>query len=229
MKHITTLNHTALLSLLSLGLAASAVQAQQPDSKKPADLEKSDPFTKGAAGTDSKTAKDQGAEMLDAQARILFARGETEKAIALQTQAVEKARDTAQKFANTLAKYAGKPMDGPVIKKLDEIIFPQINFEDASLQEAVDFLRLRSTELDEAEPDPKKKGVNIVLVQAKVAATDPVKGNSEAPTAISEPRIKELRIKNAPLSVALQYICDATHYYYTVDGISVVLKPLATP
>ena len=154
MKHNTTINRTALLSLLSLGFAASAVQAQQPIQPKPEDIEKSDPFNKGAAGAESKAAKDQGAEMLDAQARILFARGETEKAIALQKQAVEKARDTALELAETLAKYEGHPFDERILRKLNEIIIPRIDFEDTSLEEAVEFLRVRATELDLAETDP---------------------------------------------------------------------------
>ena len=139
MKHINYIHRAALLSLLSLGFGVSAGQAEELDpglrivpvpelQSKAQDnevvplapsivpsldvAEDSDPFHKGVAVRIRKPANDEGAEMLDAQARILFARGETEKAIALQTQAVEQARDTAHKFADTLAKYAGHPVDG---------------------------------------------------------------------------------------------------------------------
>jgi hypothetical protein len=231
MKHITYIHRTALLSLLSLSFGVSAGQAEESGPKlrvtpRPKGVEISDPFTKGAAETDSKIAKIQGAEMLDAQARILFARGETEKAIALQTQAVEQAKETASKFADTLAKYAGHPVDGPIMKKLNEIIIPTINFEDTSLEEAIDYLRVRAVELDAAEPDSSKKGVNFVIRGAKAAAADLANGSPGEPAVIPEPRITNLRLKNVPLSSALQYICDATLYYFTVDGFTVTLKPL---
>ena len=217
MKHITYINRTALLSLLSLGFAASAVQAQQPNQPKPEDIEKSDPFNKGAAGTESKPAKDQGAEMLDAQARILFARGETEKAIALQTQAVEKAKETSLKFCETLAKYEGHPVDGPISRKLNKIIIPAIDFENTTLEEAVDFLRLQAATLDLAEADPAKKGLNFVIRKAKAAAPDAVNGNQAEPAVIPLPRIAGLHLRNIPLGTVLKYICDATHYRFKVD------------
>ena len=225
MKHNTTINRTALLSLLSLGFAASAVQAQQPIQPKPEDIEKSDPFNKGAAGAESKAAKDQGAEMLDAQARILFARGETEKAIALQKQAVEKARDTALELAETLAKYEGHPFDERILRKLNEIIIPRIDFEDTSLEEAVEFLRVRATELDLAETDPAKKGVNLVVRRIMIKAPVAAKGEQAELNALPSPVIKELRLKNVPLSIVLKYICDATHYRLTIDRFAVTLEP----
>jgi hypothetical protein len=234
MKHINYIHRTALLSLLSLSFGLSAGQAEEPNPKpsvipSPKVVENSDPFNKGAAGTDSKTAKDQGAEMLDAQARIFFARGETEKAIALQTQAVEQARDTAHKFADTLAKYAGHPVDGPIMKKLNDIIIPNLDLDDASLVEVIDFLRVRVPGVDVAEPESTKKGVNFVIHGLKAAAVDPAKGKLGEPAVIAEPRVASLHIRNVPLSSALEYICEATHYYFTTDGVSVILKPLATP
>lgn len=228
MKHITYVNRTALLSLLSLGFGASAVQAQQPSQQKPTDIEQSDPFNKGAVGPESKNAKDPSAEMLDAQARILFARGETEKAIALQVQAVEKAKETALRFSETLAKYEGHPVDGPISRKLDQIIIPMINFEDTTLEEAVDFLRLRASELDQAETDPTKKGLNFVIRMPKAAPAAGGENQAEPSDAIS-PRIAQLRLRNVPLSVALKYICEATHFRFKIDNFSVTLEPMPVP
>lgn len=242
MKHNTTIHRTALLSVLSLGLGASALQAQ-----KSYDTEKSDPFNKGAAQTESKTPNDQGAEMLDAQARILFARGETEKAIVLQTQAVEKAKNTADKFAETLSKYHGYPANFEVLSKLDKIIMPRIDFNDTSLEEAVDFLRQRSQELDLIETDPAKKGFNFVIRHSFMLHGDAVKGQqvivdtadaatpSQNPNAVAgqqataeaipAPLIKELRLKNAPIGVVLKYICGAIQYKYSVEDGVIILAP----
>ena len=225
MKHTTTIHRTALLSMLSLSFGVSAVRAQEPDPKKPEDIEKSDPFNKGAAKTESKTPNDQGAEMLDAQARILFARGETEKAIALQKQAVDKAKDTALEFAETLAKYEGHTFDKRLSLKLDEIIIPRIDFQNTSLEEAIEFLRVRATELDLAETDPAKKGVNFVV--RKIMTKAPVKANGEPvePNLFPSPVIDELRLRNVPLSTVLKYICEATHYRLTIDRFAVTLEP----
>ena len=242
MKHNTTIHRTALLSILSLGLGVSAVLAQ-----KSYDTEKSDPFNKGAAQTESKTPNDQGAEMLDAQARILFARGETEKAIALQTQAVEKAKNTVEKFAETLSKYHGYPANFEVSRKLEKIIIPRIDFEDTSLEEAVDFLRMRSQELDLIETDPAKKGLNFVIRHSLILLPDAVQGEqvvvdaadaatpSQNPDAVAgqqataelipAPKIKELRLKNAPIGVVLKQICEGIHYKYSIEDGVIIFMP----
>ena len=48
-----------------------------------------------------------------------------------------------------------------IVEKL-QIQIPEINFHDTTLQEAVEFLRKRSIELDPS-PNPKQKGVNFVV------------------------------------------------------------------
>src|SRR5262245_7945868 len=46
--------------------------------------------------------------------------------------------------------------------KLDRIIFPRLEFKEATIREAIDFLKRRTVELD-PEPDPVKKGMGILL------------------------------------------------------------------
>ncbi len=225
MKHTTYIHRSALLSILSLGFGASALLAQEPNPQKPEDIEKSDPFNKGAAKTESKTPNDQGAEMLDAQARILFARGETEKAIALQKQAVEKAKNTADKFAETLSKYLGYPANFEILSKLDKIIIPSIDFEGTPLEDAVEFLRVRSKELDLTEPDPAKKGLNFVIRYLQIPRPDAVDGKPAAADVLPTPKIKELRLKNVSFGVVLKQICEAIHYKYSIDDGVITLVP----
>ena len=50
-----------------------------------------------------------------------------------------------------------------ITEKLRRIIIPRIDFEDTTVEEAIDFLRLRSAELDTLELDPARKGVNFVI------------------------------------------------------------------
>ena len=125
-----------------------------------------------------------------------------------------------------------------ITEKLRRIIIPKIDFEDSTVEEAIDFLRMRAAELDTLELDPAKKGVNFVVRRPKVAAVTGteaagadalVPGETPAvPAAITDPgslRVKELRIRNVPLAVALKYICDATKLRYKVDDFAVTLVP----
>ena len=54
----------------------------------------------------------------------------------------------------------------PALMKKLQIKLPEMKLRNATLQETVEFLRLRSLELD-PEPDPNKKGLNIVIRQLK--------------------------------------------------------------
>ncbi|MGL5017602.1 MAG: Amuc_1098 family type IV pilus outer membrane protein, partial [Luteolibacter sp.] len=123
-----------------------------------------------------------------------------------------------------------------ITEKLKSIIIPRIDFEDTTVEEAIDFLRLRAAELDTTEMDPTKKGVNFVVRRPRAAA--PAAGGADAgvvpgagdalPLAASDPgalRIKELRIRNVPLSVALKYIGEQTKLRYKVDDFAVTLVP----
>lgn len=155
--------------------------------------------------------------MLNAQAQVLFARGETEKAIQLQKDAVVQAEKTLAKAIDNLARYQGRPgNDGPIARKLREIVIPIMDFQDTTLEEAVDFLRLRCVELDANEADAAKKGLNFVIAPTKEPAVDPfAEGTPEA--GIKGPRIQSLRLRNVPLGDALKYICQATGTRFEID------------
>ncbi len=123
-----------------------------------------------------------------------------------------------------------------ITEKLRRIIIPRIDFEDTTVEEAIDFLRLRSVELDTLELDPDKKGVNFVIRRPRTtalggaadgldaAASDGggLLGGGGDPGAL---RINELRLRNVPLAVALKYIGDATKLRYKVDDFAVTLVP----
>lgn len=100
--------------------------------------------------------------------------------------------------------------------KLKQIILPSIQFEDITVEEAVDFLRVRSVELDVTEKDPAKKGVNFVIIGGKA------KNGMEEP---SKRVIKNLQLKNIPLEVAIRYICELTNLKSSIDAYSVTIRP----
>jgi predicted Ser/Thr protein kinase len=107
----------------------------------------------------------------------------------------------------------------PLAGKLQHIVLPLIDFEDTSLEEAVDFIRLRVKEGDGDETDPAKKGFNL-LIQLPA-------GFAGKPGESAFPRIKELRLRNVPVGEALRYLCDATGTRYRLDESAVVLLPAA--
>ena len=123
-----------------------------------------------------------------------------------------------------------------ITEKLRRIVIPQINFDDTTVEEAIDFLRMRATELDTTELDPSKKGVNFVIRRPRTtpvgaAAPDAGLDAAAAPTLalgggdLGTLRVKELRLRNVPLAVALKYICDQTKLRYKVDDFAVTLVP----
>lgn len=122
-------------------------------------------------------------------------------------------------------------------EKLRRIVIPRIDFEDTTVEEAIDFLRMRSAELDTLELDPTRKGVNFVVRRprsapaaaevAPDAGLEPGLGAAALPTP-SDPgslRVRELRVRNVPLAVALKYICDQTKLRFKVDDFAVTLVP----
>ena len=96
-----------------------------------------------------------------------------------------------------------------VDRKLDSIIIKKINFDQATVPEAIDFLRQRAVSLDTSESDPTKKGVNIVL---KLPA-----GTSPAPVT--------LELTEIPLRNALEYVANAAGLKIKVDPYAVVMMP----
>jgi|694.fasta_scaffold19011_2 general secretion pathway protein D len=116
-------------------------------------------------------------------------------------------------------------------EKLRRIVIPRIDFEDTTVEEAIDFLRMRSSELDTLELDPARKGVNFVVRRpraAPLAAPDAglEPGEGGALSATADPRllrVTELRLRNIPLIQALNYICEQTKLRMKVDDYAVTL------
>lgn len=95
--------------------------------------------------------------------------------------------------------------------KLDTIIIPVIDFENTSIEEAIDYLRIRAMELD-PEADRKKKGVNFVIMRPANAG--------------GEQNIKALRLRNVSLGTALENICAQANFRSTVGNEAVILSPM---
>ena len=121
-----------------------------------------------------------------------------------------------------------------ITEKLRRIIIPRIDFEDTTVEEAIDFLRMRSRELDTLELDPARKGINFVVRRPRAGAGGAsLDAGLDAAAAESLPvggdpgalRVPELNLSNVPLAVALKYICDQTKLRFKVDDFAVTLVP----
>ncbi|MBB5351896.1 general secretion pathway protein D [Haloferula luteola] len=113
-----------------------------------------------------------------------------------------------------------------ILQKLRNIVIPVIDFEDTSVEEAIDYLRVRSIELDTMEMDPTRKGINFFIRKPRTGGGDAgLDAGSESGPAPGSQRISELRLRNVPLAEALNYICEATRLRWSVDDFAVTIKP----
>lgn len=97
--------------------------------------------------------------------------------------------------------------------KLVSIVIPNIEFEGARLIDVVEFLIRKSQELDVTEPDPAKKGVNIVV------------DSGTGPAANDQP--VDIKLFNVPLGEVLRYISSRVGLKPRVESYAVLLVPLS--
>jgi general secretion pathway protein D len=124
-----------------------------------------------------------------------------------------------------------------IAAKLNRIIIPKIELNDATIREAVEFLKQRSRDLDTTTDDPKlKKGVNIVLKLPNApAATEapaadptavPAPGEAPAATAVTAGTKITLSLSNVPLIEALRYLTELAGLKYKVEPFAVSIVPI---
>lgn len=113
-------------------------------------------------------------------------------------------------------------------RKLQNINLPVVDFQDITVDQAVDILRQRARELDTLELDPTKKGVNFVVRTPTVtsAAAEDAEASEFFTTAKPGSKtIDSLQLRNVPLEVVVKQICDKTQLRYKVEDYTVVLLP----
>lgn len=99
-----------------------------------------------------------------------------------------------------------------ILNKLRTLVIPACDFQDVSMAEALDFLRLRARELDKQEPDAAKKGVNFVLRKPRQGPENYGKIT--------------LQLKNAPLQKVLAEIGKQAGARYKIDDFAVTFVPV---
>jgi hypothetical protein len=124
----------------------------------------------------------------------------------------------------------GKVVLSSVEEKLNEIVIPNVLFEDVSVEEAIEFLRLRSIECDQSGVDDSQKGIGFILRGPKVISGndghDELDGFGGAvdPNAYS---IKFLSMGNARLIAVLDVMCSEAKLRWEIDPDShkIVITP----
>jgi general secretion pathway protein D len=96
-------------------------------------------------------------------------------------------------------------------QKMRNIIFPNVQFSGASIDEAIEFLRIKSRDFDTEERDPARKGVNLILRQGAAPSTATI----------------SLDLKEVPMDEALRYITELANMKYKVEKFAVVVVPLS--
>jgi hypothetical protein len=94
-----------------------------------------------------------------------------------------------------------------IIEKLRRIRIPNIQFEQATIEEAITFLRIKSRELDDLEADPDRKGINFILKLPK-----------------DELGSITMSLSDVPLVVALKAITDLAGARYRLEPFAVIIS-----
>ena len=121
--------------------------------------------------------------------------------VGLQYRVEKHAVVLAAKFEEKPAPPAATPP--PVLGTADQMVFPVIQFTDASILAATEYFQVKSRDLD-----PEKKGVNIVV---KPGGAD---------------NKITLNLRSIPLPYALAYAAELGGYQLTEDGQSYLLTPV---
>ncbi len=91
---------------------------------------------------------------------------------------------------------------GNVLARLKELVIPRVDLQGASLEEVMEFLRIRSRELD-----PQKRGVDFILKVSDDIKNKPI----------------TLSLQSVPLEEALRYATEQADAVYRLDDHAVII------
>jgi bla regulator protein BlaR1 len=128
------------------------------------------------------------------------------------TRAKSKPANAGEKEASAAKDVpAMPPAQAAIEKKLDTIVIPIIDLENTSIEDAIDFVRIRTVELDKDEKEPAKKGVNFIIRNAR---------NPDGQAAWNPERIT-FALKNVTLRRVLTEIAEQTGARMKVDEFAI--------
>ncbi|MGV3662785.1 MAG: Amuc_1098 family type IV pilus outer membrane protein [Prosthecobacter sp.] len=105
----------------------------------------------------------------------------------------------------------GRSPGAYLTEKMNKIIFPTVTFQGTTIEEAIEFLRVKSRDLDTFTDASGVKGVNIILRQ----------GDAPSNASIT------LDLKDVPMSEALRYVTELAQMKFKVEAHAVLVVPLS--
>lgn len=105
----------------------------------------------------------------------------------------------------------GRSPGAYLTEKMNKIVFPTVQFQGATIDEAIEYLRVKSRDLDTFTDASGVKGVNIILRT----------GDAPSNASIS------LDLKDVPMSEALRYITELAQMKFKVEAHAVLVVPLS--
>lgn len=107
--------------------------------------------------------------------------------------------------------------------KLKSIVIPKIDFEDTTVEEAIDFMRLRTLELD-PDPDPMRKGVSVIIGKESKRESEDFGQDSFAREGDAL-RIKNLRMENVSAWDLLHLIAREAGMQVEITDVGILMSP----
>ncbi|MFO1484123.1 MAG: hypothetical protein U1F71_12265 [Verrucomicrobiaceae bacterium] len=104
----------------------------------------------------------------------------------------------------------GRSPGAYLTEKMNKIILPTVQFQNATIEEAIEYLRVKSRDLDTADGSGLR-GISMILRQ----------GDSPSSARIT------LDLKDVPLSEALRYVTELAQMKYKVEPHAVLIVPLS--
>lgn len=131
---------------------------------------------------------------------------------------------------NTMLENPSPPATPPadtrqiVSSHLQNIIIPSVNIKNASIEEALDYLRLKSYEVEPSENHSPKnhspKGISFILKKPSHASETPHLNIPDNTPLIS------LTKNNISMKEYLDLICGSTGYHWEITNHTILLTPL---
>lgn len=133
------------------------------------------------------------------------------------------------------------------LMKLKSIIIPSVSFEDTTVEDAIDYLRRKSIELDRTVGPNGERGINFVINDAQPVGTaaaaapasdimnggfdeEPSDSPESAPAAAPQESIRtrkigQLKLTNVPMLEVLNFICRNAGLRQKVEDYAVTILP----
>lgn len=108
---------------------------------------------------------------------------------------------------------------------LNQVVIPSIDFENISIEEAMDFLRLRTREI-EPTGESTLRGISFVVRKPAISSHGD-EGLDAEPSPPDQGRLISVQAENITMSKALDLICEKGGYRWSLEDHHIILTPIS--